>query len=293
MRLHGVDIGAVEQRPRRCWVVGVDPLDQVVLAHHRLRIALLGRRWPRPLGGDRRRAAAPAPSGGWFRIRGRSVWARGAILALPAAAWNHQPGTSGYHRIARTQGNRQSGSFATFRVRRQRRAAPCKRNGPDWIRALTAATCDDNLRARVLRAPTSISRLRARLGGREAFEALEQLFLGHAPAGNHRVSASTSNRLAAPISGTESGSGSSTSTYFCSVNQFLSCRPAEPSRRRSRAAPPPGSVVVAIDGDRRTRRTCGRGGSPTDEIEPVFDLIDAVFYGDTSQAVAPNMRLFS
>ena len=41
MRLHGVDIGAVEQRLVGVRIVGFDPLDQIVLPHH-LRLAGLG-----------------------------------------------------------------------------------------------------------------------------------------------------------------------------------------------------------------------------------------------------------
>ena len=54
------------------------------------------------------------------------------------------------------------------------------------------------------------------LGRRKPFEALEQLFLGHALARDLGVVGIDRGPAVAPISGTASGSGSSTSTYFCS-----------------------------------------------------------------------------
>ena len=74
MRLHGVDIGAVEQRLVGVRIVAAHPLDQVVLPHHR-RLAGL-RRLFNDLAAPQRPARAAPGSGDCFCIRGRSERAR-------------------------------------------------------------------------------------------------------------------------------------------------------------------------------------------------------------------------
>ena len=95
MRLHGVDIGAVEQVLVGVRIVGLDPLDQVVLPHHLrpaalLRLLDLGRR-------DRRRGLDRAAPGGWFCMRGRlSVW-RGPCVSSGRGERRRGQLASGYH----------------------------------------------------------------------------------------------------------------------------------------------------------------------------------------------------
>ena len=62
VRLHGVDIGAVEQRLVGVRVVAADPLDQIVLPHHRGGLRrLFG--CSAACGGDRRRGSARGRAG--------------------------------------------------------------------------------------------------------------------------------------------------------------------------------------------------------------------------------------
>jgi hypothetical protein len=58
--LHGIDIGLVEQRFVGLRVVGLDPLDELVLTHHWL-AALLAAPTYRTVGQTKRRQAGPTP----------------------------------------------------------------------------------------------------------------------------------------------------------------------------------------------------------------------------------------
>ena len=95
MGLHGVDIGAIEQRLVGVWIVAPHPLDQVVLPHHR-RLSRLGRLFNslRCRGNGRRRGPR---IGACFCMRGRSE----RVRAISAAS---QPllidTTSRYHAVS-------------------------------------------------------------------------------------------------------------------------------------------------------------------------------------------------
>ena len=83
MRLHGVDIGAVEQLLVGVRIVFADPLDQLVLPHH-LRLGLRGAAGSAGFGAIWRPRSAGARARGWCCMRGRSVDAM-AILGRPRA----------------------------------------------------------------------------------------------------------------------------------------------------------------------------------------------------------------
>ena len=92
-----------------------------------------------------------------------------------------------------------------------------------------------------------------------------------------------SSPLALSISGAACSSGSSTSTYFCS--EWI-----RSSRRSSGEMAPSPIVVVAGNGDLGARRDHARAmGGHENEIEPIFDLFNAVFNGDACHERLQNL----
>ncbi len=91
VRLHGVDIGAVEQRLVGVRVVAADPLDQIVLPHHRGRLLRFSQFGQRLAEATFKPSASGARPLAGFCIRGRSVFERAMTRPRPPAA-----GTSGF-----------------------------------------------------------------------------------------------------------------------------------------------------------------------------------------------------
>ena len=98
MRLHGVDIGAVEQRLVGVGVVAAHPLDQVVLPHHlRLAPALRFSAVSTACATTLRPRSSGARVRAWFCMRGRSVVERAMTIQAPADADPSAVANLGYH----------------------------------------------------------------------------------------------------------------------------------------------------------------------------------------------------
>src|SRR6516165_3449874 len=92
MSLHGVDVGAVEQRLVGVWVIAPYPLDQVVLPHH---LRLPGRFLDDRGGwGNGRRARRPDRG---LLLHARKVGARARHICCPLAAPPPQDITPFHH----------------------------------------------------------------------------------------------------------------------------------------------------------------------------------------------------
>ena len=198
MRLHGVDIGAVEQGLVGVRIVAPDPLDQVVLPHHlRLRrlfdftVFSIACETILRLARERRPEAAPDSACAADRSR------TGHAISL------RRPRHAADVRTARYHGN------CLCATRR------CLYGLPNWPQKDNGPGIEPGRCTRIVSGRGLFLVFRLLLGRRQAFEALEQLFFGHAVGGDlgivgiDRAAGGADQRH-------PSGSGSSTSTYFCS-----------------------------------------------------------------------------
>ena len=141
MRLHGVDIGAVEQLLVGVGIVAPDPLDQFVLPHHRrlgvCRLFCIVNGLRR----DLRPRSSGARARAWFCIRGRSV-VRYAPCVDRCTARGHRIIDCACRQAIATYHDTQRDRRSTPR-QHAARAVTKTTNGPDRCRAVVARSAQD------------------------------------------------------------------------------------------------------------------------------------------------------
>ncbi len=259
---HGVNVGPVEQRLVGVRIVGPDPLDQVILPHHPG-----WRAFGRPC--NRREC----------RRRGDRAGGSFHLTRTPAPV-RHFHYLNGFRRLAGTRIpilNR----IGPYPNKTSKNVNKCK--GPDEIRALNEI---GNARSGQERRPEMAAGLffffRLLFWGGQALETLQQLFLGHAL---DRDLGIVGIHAGAGRSDQRNGIGFRLVDFHEFLQRMHQFFPQILGRNRllgNLAQRNNGIfVVVAIDRELRARRDHPRPMRGQQyQVEPVVDLINAVFHGD-------------